>query len=86
MEAQTLDIRFYTRKQAVKFLNDRGFPVTETTLATKACRGGGPRHFKFGKHVLHTAADLIEWATAGISASCSTATERRHASKSEGAE
>jgi hypothetical protein len=86
MTSQTLDIQYYTRKQSAKFLNDRGFPVTETTLATKNSRGGGPRYFKFGKYALYTGEDLLTWATAGMGSSCSTATERRHASKTEVAE
>jgi hypothetical protein len=84
MTLQSLDIQYFTRVQAAKFLNERGFPVTETTLATKNSRGGGPRYFKFGKYALYTGADLLEWATAGMGVSSSTATELR--SKSEGAE
>lgn len=86
MTSQSLDRQHYTRKQSAKFLNDHGFPVTESTLATKGCRGGGPQFFKFGKRVLHTAEDLLEWATAGMGAAGSTATERRLASKSEAGE
>ena len=32
-----------TRRQTAKALTDEGYPTAETTLATKAVRGGGPK-------------------------------------------
>lgn len=83
MTSQTLDETYHARKLAVKFLNDRGFPVTSATLATMATRGRGPPFFKFGRYALYSEADLLRWAAERLGASAATATERRHALEAE---
>lgn len=47
---------------AAKFLGDIGCAVAEKSLSTMRSRGGGPRFYKFGAHVLYCPADLIAWA------------------------
>jgi hypothetical protein len=56
-----------TRRAAAAALNAAGYPVAETTLATKATRGGGPPFCKFGPRALYKWADLITWAEARLS-------------------
>jgi hypothetical protein len=75
--------RYYTRDQAAHFLQEKGLKVAPASLATMACRGGGPRYAIFGKRSVYRESDLLEWATGLLGASAKTATERRHASKSE---
>jgi hypothetical protein len=57
-----------TRQQASAALRAAGFPVAHKTLATKACRGGGPPFRHFGKKPLYRWADLLSWAQAKLSA------------------
>lgn len=54
----------FTRDKAAATLTEFGYPVTEGALATLAVRGGGPDYRRFGKRVLYTWKDLIEWAKA----------------------
>jgi len=42
-----------TRDAMAAALTEAGFPVSPTTLATKACRGGGPPFRKFGPKPLY---------------------------------
>jgi hypothetical protein len=63
----------FDRKQAAAALTARGFPVAEATLATKACRGGGPAFQKFGPRVIYRWGDLLDWARSRTSRPvCST--------------
>ena len=62
------------RAPAAAALTKAGFPIAKATLATKVCRGGGPRFRKFGQTVLYRWGDLLEWAEARTSPTrCSTA-------------
>jgi hypothetical protein len=54
-----------TRDQTAVALTQAGFPVRSATLATKACRGGGP--FKlFGARPLYRWGDALAWAQAKL--------------------
>jgi hypothetical protein len=57
-----------TRDATAAALNEAGFPVTASTLATKATRGGGPPFHKFGTKPLYRWADTIAWAHNRLSA------------------
>jgi hypothetical protein len=51
-----------TRDRLAAALNEVGFPVTTSTLATKATRGGGPAFMKFSNRPLYRWGDGLEWA------------------------
>lgn len=50
------------RWEAAKALTLAGYPISPATLATKACRGGGPIYRLFGKTVIYLWGDLLDWA------------------------
>jgi hypothetical protein len=50
------------RKEAAKFLTERGFKTAPATLAKLACIGGGPPFASFGRRPLYREADLLAWA------------------------
>jgi hypothetical protein len=56
-----------TLRQTAQALTEKGFPVAETTLATKACRGGGPPFQIFGRRPLYRWRQSVEWANARLS-------------------
>jgi hypothetical protein len=56
------------RKQLALALTERGFETSPATLATMACRGGGPPFRKFGRKPLYKWGDALEWAEARLSA------------------
>jgi hypothetical protein len=51
-----------TRDQTAVALTQAGFPVRSATLATKACRGGGPDFKLFGMRPLYRWGDALAWA------------------------
>lgn len=51
-----------TRAQAAAALTTAGFPTAPATLATKACRGGGPLYRTYSGRALYRRADLLDWA------------------------
>jgi hypothetical protein len=51
-----------TRKETAAALQESGFPIVASTLATKATRGGGPPFRIFGWRALYRWGDTIEWA------------------------
>lgn len=51
-----------TRDLAATSLTAAGFPITVSTLATKATRGGGPPYRLFGRKPLYSWGDLLDWA------------------------
>jgi hypothetical protein len=51
-----------TRTVLADALTKAGFPITKATLATKACRGGGPPFRKFGPRPLYPWGGALEWA------------------------
>jgi hypothetical protein len=71
-----------TRRRNSAALTEAGFPTSESTLATKATRGGGPPYMKFGPKVLYRWGDSLAWAQARLTAPvCSTSelTDHRNA-------
>lgn len=56
-----------SRREAAQYLNNKGIPTTESTLATLASRGGGPAFSKFGARALYSADDLDAWVDAKLS-------------------
>jgi hypothetical protein len=56
-----------TREELAEALALAGFPTTRATLATKACRGGGPPFCKFGPRALYRWADALTWAQSRLS-------------------
>jgi hypothetical protein len=50
------------RSQAAQALTECGFPVKVATLATMACRGGGPPYRLFGTRPLYRWGDAVLWA------------------------
>ncbi len=57
-----------TRTQAAAALTAAGFPTATATLATKACRGGGPLYRTYSGRALYRRTDLLEWAESRTSA------------------
>ena len=57
---------FRRRALAVE-LEKAGFPVAHATLATLACRGGGPIFQKFGRYPLYRWDDALVWARSRLS-------------------
>jgi hypothetical protein len=57
-----------TREHTSEALREVGFPIENSTLATKATRGGGPPFHKFGARVLYRWGDALAWAQSRLSA------------------
>jgi hypothetical protein len=53
---------YLTRDATAAALTSAGFPVKAKTLATKACRGGGPPYRLFGTRPLYRWGDAVDWA------------------------
>jgi hypothetical protein len=68
---------FLDQNGAADLLNKLGLPIKPSTLATKACRGGGPAFHRFGKRRLYTPDELRAWADAVLGAPVRSATEAR---------
>ena len=58
---------FLPRKETAAALTASGYPVAETTLATKATRGGGPVYRLFGRRPIYRWGDSLAWAQAKLS-------------------
>lgn len=55
------------RRELALALSALGFPVTASTLATKATRGGGPKYQPWGgRRVLYVWGDAVDWAEARL--------------------
>lgn len=57
-----------TRTQAAAALTAAGYPTATATLATKACRGGGPLYRTYSGRALYRWADALAWAESRTSA------------------
>jgi hypothetical protein len=64
-----------TREQVSDALKELGFPMENSTLATKATRGGGPPFHKFGARVLYRWSEALAWAQSRLSAPRSNTSE-----------
>ena len=61
-------IQFLTKKQASDFLtSELGMPTSDKTLSKLITCGGSPLYQKFGRRVLYTRENLIEWANSKLS-------------------
>jgi hypothetical protein len=58
---------FLPRSGTAAALTERGFPVSDKTLATIASRGGGPRFHRFGRRIVYRWRDAVEWAEKRLS-------------------
>jgi hypothetical protein len=56
------------RKALADALTTAGFPITESTLATRVTRGGGPPYSSFGRVPLYRWGDALAWAEDKLSA------------------
>ncbi len=65
-----------TRRQTAAALTDQGFKISESTLATKASRGGGPPFERWGKKaVTYTWGTTLKWAEERLSKPLSSTSE-----------
>ena len=53
-----------SRADCAVALTEAGYPITSSTLATKATRGGGPPYTIFGRTALYRWEEAIAWAEA----------------------
>jgi hypothetical protein len=56
------------RKPTATALTEAGFQTSDKTLATLACRGGGPKFRKYGRYPVYRWGDALEWAQSRLSA------------------
>jgi hypothetical protein len=56
-----------TRSQTAAALTEAGYPTSPATLATKACRGGGPAYQTYGARALYRWGSSLEWAKGRLS-------------------
>lgn len=57
-----------TRTLTAAALTAAGYPTACATLATKACRGGGPLYRTYSGRALYRWADALAWAESRTSA------------------
>jgi hypothetical protein len=69
--------RYYTRAETAKLLQERGFPVAISSLATMATRGGGPPYKIFNRTPLYKMEDVMRWAEAKLSKTVVSSAELR---------
>jgi hypothetical protein len=68
-----------SRRAVAEALTEAGFPISPATLATYACRGGGPQYCMFNSRVLYRFGDALEWAKSRTSKPMTSASEGRAA-------
>ena len=69
-----------TRDDTSACLTEAGYPTAPATLATKACRGGGPPYRVFGGRALYRWGDALAWAeNVAVPTRCSTSEGHRPA-------
>lgn len=56
------------RKQVAEALTAKGYPIAVASLATMACRGGGPPYQTFGRVAIYRWGNALEWAEARMTA------------------
>lgn len=57
-----------TRAAGAAALTAHGYPTATATLATKACRGGGPLYRTYSGRALYRWCELLTWAESRTSA------------------
>jgi len=55
------------RKATAAALTEAGYPTAEATLATLACRGGGPAFQRYGRYVVYRWGNALDWARSRLS-------------------
>lgn len=65
------------RADAARYLQERCGAFTAQTLATYACRGGGPRFRVLGRFPVYSTADLDTWLEDRLTAPVSRNAELR---------
>jgi hypothetical protein len=63
------------RRDNAEALTASGFPTADSTLATKASRGGGPPYQLYGQIALYRWGDSLAWAQSRLSKPAGTAAE-----------
>jgi len=53
-----------TRARGAEELTRAGYPTSKASLATLACRGGGPLYRLYSRTALYRWGDLLAWAKA----------------------
>ncbi len=66
-----------SRREVAAALTAQGFPIAPATLATMACRGGGPRYVIFNGRAFYDLTDALEWARSRTSEPRTSAAEGR---------
>ena len=64
-----------TRAATAQALTEAGFPTAKATLATKACRGGGPPFQLYGRIPLYQWGTSLAWAQSRLSKAMRTTSE-----------
>jgi len=63
------------RSTTAQALTAAGYPTKPSTLATKACRGGGPPYQLYGRMPLYEWGKALSWARSRLSAPISSSSE-----------
>jgi hypothetical protein len=66
---------FLRRAAFADALTASGFPIKESTLATKATRGGGPPYRKFGPYPVYQWGPGLAWAKSKLSPAVTSTSE-----------
>ncbi len=74
------------RKALAAISTEHGMRISEATLATYACRGGGPAYRLFGSRALYSWGDYLEWAESRLSQPAYSSSEHRVHSRSRTAD
>jgi hypothetical protein len=69
------DKNFLSRGEAARMLSSWGLITAAGTLATKACRGGGPPYHLYNGRAIYEATALRTWALTTVSVAASSTTE-----------
>jgi len=69
------DDALLTRDAFAAALSEHGYPITGSTLATKASRGGGPPYRLFGRRPLYEWGPGLQWAKSRLSRSATSTSE-----------
>jgi len=71
--------KYYRTTEASQILNDGlGVPVAPKTLTKLRVTGGGPRFHRFGRNILYTVPDLLEWAKSRLSRKLTSTSDDDH--------
>jgi hypothetical protein len=63
------------RKELAEALTAAGYKTAESTLASMATRGGGPKYRKYGKYPIYRWGDALEWVKSRLGPVVSSTSE-----------